>query len=524
MQNTPPYTLYNSFFKAVYALSMLSVFLILSCSKRGPDMTKIAQVDQAIITPFMLEREVFFGVNKANRAEQIFQWKLNEHLIASELRRRGYANRLDFKDAQKAFLKESLVEEHFHQTVSSKVVATDDEIREEIQKRYVKFAFRFLPFESKEQALKYREIWQEQGYEQTLQAYSNQSELKFLSDRWQSPLIEAYDIEPRLLLLLQDLEINKPSTPISYQNQWVLFEVTDIRRQPIGDWDYNQEWESAKKVVWNRKAIQAAEMHVSSTMQPLDVRTDRKNLLALSEWLYPLFKEATPVRSIPYLLESEASPISNTANVYDTIKDEVLVRWRGGSLTVSEFLNLFVPGLYPIRAQNLESFTLQLSDAVALAVRDQVFLEKSPEKELLSDSLKAEIRLREDKWLFQTYKNEQLKELLSDTSAVQSYYFMASEKLNESLIPFDQLTQAQKTRLVRKITAEKLTTMADSLRQVYPPTIYSDVVDAELDRINKKLHTEGFKNVQIFKNYANRPAWPAIDPIWTLAPDSIPAI
>lgn len=513
----------NSHLKSI--IFFLGVFLILSCSKSRPEITVIAQVDGAVITPFMLEREVFFGVNRENKPEQILQWKLNEHLIASELRRRGYEQRLDFKDAQKAFLKGSLVEEHFHQTVSSNVVATDQEIREEIQKRYVKFAFRFMPFESQEKALQYREIWKEEGYESSLKMYATQAELTMLSNRWQSPLIEAYDIDSALLSLIQNLSINEPSQPVLYQKQWVVFEVTDIRRQPIGELDYEQEWESAKKVVWNRKAMQAAESYVSSTMQPLDVRTDRKSLKALSDWLFPLFKDASPVRSIEYLVQTKDTVISDEAiSAYKKIKNEVLVRWKGGTLTIADFLHTFVPGLYPIRAHSKESFSAQLSDAVALVVRDLVFLEKTPKKELLTDSLKAETHLREDKWLFQTYKNELQKQLVSDSSAVQKYYQRASQELNQTLIPLEQLNKAKKTQLLRKITAEKLLVMADSLRRVHPPSINTKIVDAEVNRINEKLKSQGFKNVQIFKNYANQPAWPSIDPIWALVPDTIPSI
>lgn len=480
-------------------------------------MPVVAEIQDIRIPPFILEREVLFGLNTPTAVQQVLDWKINEHLIALELRKQGRHQQADFIDAQQAFQHEARIEHHFEQNVNAHVEVSDEEIRTEIQKRFVTFAFRFIPLNSQEEALSIRTQWEQQGYDKALQSLVQQHEITALSERWQSPLMEAYDIDAGLLEILQELEIQQPSQPVFYNGQWLLFEVTDIRRQPIGEWDYEDQWESAKKVVWNRKALQRAQEYVSTAMQPLQVRTDKKALNALNKLLYPLFKNQSSTRSVAYLIDTSPENLTFSRSDYEAIAPLLLARWNGGTLSIADFIDRFIPGLYPIRANSQEQFLAALADAVALVVRDEVFFAKEETKAWQrSDSLQQEIRLREDKWLFQHYKNEKLAHAQTDTVSLVAYYEEQAERLGQSLIPFDQLPAEARTRLLRKKVQRDLWSLADSLKAIYAPSINQDQLQQLTQKLKPALETKHFKQVHIFKNYANRPAWPSVDPIWTL--------
>ncbi|MDV7398681.1 hypothetical protein RZS08_45165, partial [Arthrospira platensis SPKY1] len=134
----------------------------------------------------------------------------------------------------------------FKRDVLDAVEVSNEEIRAEVNRMFVKFAFRFIPLLDPSQAPMLLERWQSEGYEAALELVkTEQPEIATLSSQWQSPLVEAYDIDEALLEVLQDLPIGQPSSPILVDGQWVLFEVTDIRRTPIGDWEYAQKGETA---------------------------------------------------------------------------------------------------------------------------------------------------------------------------------------------------------------------------------------------------------------------------------------
>lgn len=496
-----------------------------SLALKGPvslQSSLVATVDGAPITAFMVERESRFGIDKKVNPSQILTWKIYEHTIASSQRAKGLTSNKQFLDASKAFLHEALVEEVFTQEVSQKVEVTDNEIKAEIAKRNVRFAFRFFPLEDEQDGLKKREIWLNHSYDSLISSVKiSTNEVAALSQQWQSPLINAYDIDPDLLMHLQNLPIGEPSLPLLYQGKWMLFEVTDIRRTPVGDWDYNDQWESAKKVVWNTKAITQATSFVDSLMKPLQVRTHRAVFEKLATTLYPVLKAQTPVRSLAYLIQHDAY-YREALQPLSVEQKQVLSSWDGGEITVFDFLTEWVPGLYPLRFDSQESFNAALSDAIALVVRDKKLLEKARlNPSIKNDSLLAEIRLREDKWLFQQYKNEQLASIIADPSSLKKWYENQTQKRGLQAKDFTELDEVARLRLAQRRLAIQLEEQALVLRNTTSIVHYEDQWKALENRLSKdaaSVDNYPNKTVQIFKNYANRPAWPAIDTIWLQLP------
>jgi|GEM_PF-7104635 hypothetical protein len=491
-------------------------------ASKNTGSTVIAKVEDAAITQFMVERELRFGIDKKVDPNQLLTWKIYEHTLANSLRAKGYDKENAFLDAAKAFRHEALVEEVFQQEVSDKVRVTDEEIKNEIAKRNVKFAFRFFPLQNEKDGFGKRELWLKTSYDSLLKSnYISTNEIAALSQNWQSPLIDAYEIDAELLKELQNLLIGEPSQPINYQGQWVLFEVTDIRRKPIGDWELKEQCESAHKVVWNTKAMLSATNYVDSLMSPLEVRTHRAVFELLSEQLYPVLKEQTPVRSLAFLMKYDAFYQERLQSLTPQ-KNQILSSWKDGNLSINAFLEDWIPGLYPLRFESKLSFKTALSDAIALLIRDKKLLTLAANKsDIQSDSLLAELRLREDKWLFEQYKNRQLKQILADTLFLIEWYDAEIAKRGLNALPFTTLEEQAKNRLVQRLLAKKLQTEAVKLSHETAITKYPEAWSALTTKIqqqNAKHIDTDFKTAQLFKNYANRPAWPSIDPIWLQLP------
>lgn len=505
----------------------VAAIIMVGCSAQNQEAQQstpviLANVEGAKITEFMLQRETQFGVDKAVDPKQILQWKINEHLIANFVRKAGKTQSAEFIEAAKAFKHEALVEEVFMQKVSNQLVVSDEEIKAEIQKRYVSFAFRFYPVKNQKDGLKKQQIWKEHGYDSLLKTYKiPDQEVATTSSRWQSPLVEAYDIDAELLAIIQELPIGSPSAPVLYNGQWMLFEVTDIRRKPIGDWEYNDQWESAKKVVWNRKALAEGTSFVGETMQPLEVKTNRKLFQELADALYPLMLKERPIRSLSYQSQNN-DEYKKGLNPLLQNGESVLSSWKGGELRVGDFLSDWTPGLYPLRFSNKDEFSAALNEAVALLIRDKVLL-KMVDKglEIPSDSLQNEIRLREDKWLFQHEKNARMARILSDTASLAKWYAAKTEARGINAKDFHKIGKEAKLRLAQRFVAEEVANLADSLKNESSSVVYEDNLQQFMSKFTEanKLINQN-KTVHLFKNYANRPAWPSIDPIWFSLPSN----
>jgi hypothetical protein len=487
----------------------------LACRPAAPDAPVLARVGDDYVTADEFRLDYEFGYGHLRRGDDPKRAYLGLMLLEKAMARKARALNLDtlaaVRHAAHTFREELLIEEVFQTRVLDAIGITEEEIRAEINKGAVRFQFRFLPAAGEQDARQLYNAVRERGYEAVLAERTAEiPELQAMSDQLTSPLVDAETADPALLAILQNLPLNTPSEPVMYQGNWYVMEVVDIRRERIAETDYAAKAPSARKVIYNRKAMEQGAAFVAETMEPLGVATKRAGLELLFMGLWDWYSDTTPERNLLYYLEEERLDTPYARALVASF-DEPLVSYQGITWTIRDFLVHFTPGRYILRADDLRAFKARLSDLVALVVRDAVLLDIAAADGLeRSPAFQRIFQRWEEKWLFQEYARLLDAERAPDEASLRAYYEAGTHALPNA-IPFDSLTSDLRGRLVSRRASEEQRRFADSLlalERVWIDYAMLDTLSVYVSPANPTM------TVNLLKSNSNKPAFPVVDPNW----------
>ena len=505
--------------KRIFLLTIL-LLAMAGCREAPKDEEVIlARIDDAVITAEEFQLNYEFGHGHLRRGENPRRVYLNfmifEKVLALEAEKINLDTAQAVIHAMHTLREEVLIEQVFEDKVLSRIEVTEDEIRDEINRTAVSFQFRFLPARSEEDAGKRYELMLEQGYDAVVAANREEfAELNLSEENLKSPFVKAEDIEPAILDVLKDLEINTPSKPVRYQGQWFIFEVVAIQRQPLGEADYVEKAPSYRKILYNKKAMELASAFVAETMEPLQVVTRRQGFELLNDALWAWYRHETPVRNLLHYIEEQGWETPFTQQLAANY-EAPLVQFDDQTWTIRTFLEHFTPGRYSLRAREPEAFKARLADVVALVVRDAVFLDMAEEDRLYEQpQYQRSLALWRDKWMFQEYRKILLDSTAITEAEVKAFYEQKDATVDGDFYPFDRLSAQDKNRIKNKMMQESLAQYVDSLSALHDITIN----EAVLDTLPLNVSTVNpYMTVHLMKSNSNKMAFPIVDPNWKSA-------
>jgi hypothetical protein len=460
-------------------LRFLLLLLLLSGGcQHEPDTPWVARVGGEYITADEFRLSYEFGYGHLRRSDDprqaYLQHLIDEQVLALEARKLRLDTSAAVVHAMRTLREELLIERVFDEHVLRHVTVTDEEIRQEVNKAAVSFRFRFLPAPTEAAARTVQAHLAARGYDAVLdEQQASLTELGFVPADFTSPYVKAEDVDPLVLEAIRDLPLHTPSAPVAYDGQWLVFEVMDIRRERLADVNYAAKAPTIRKQVYNRKALEQATAFVAGTMAPLQVTTRREGFEVLCAALWPWYRAQPPTRNLLPEVEARASGPPHL----DLLRQHLhtpLVQFGTTRWAIRDFLAHFTPGRYPLRPDDEAAFKAQLADVVALVVRDYIFLEQARHEHLGEDAHHQRLLRRwEDKWLFQTFRQQ----LAPEAVRAQQY-----------------------ARI-----------WADSVRARYRVEINHDVLDT------LTLHTSDanpLMTVLLYKSNSNKMPFPIADPLW----------
>ena len=467
---------------------LIYLFLALTlaaCTSRteSPHGTILAEVGDEIITveEFVLNYE--FGHAHLRAGEDPRRTYLNymiyEAVLAQEAAKMNLDTLPSIQHAMHTLEEELLIEQVFNEKVLSNIEVTNEEIRAEINKMAVSFQFRFMPATSRQDAEQlYADIARD-GYEAVLEARKEQiPELSQVEGQMTSPYLKADEIDPELLDIIKDLELNMPSQPTFYRGAWYIFEVNDIRRVRLAPEDYENKSSSYEKIIYNKKAVEEGGRFVASTMEPLGVTTKREGFNRLEPILWDWYTEDTPERNLLYYID-EAGLNTPYTEALVAEYDTPLVQFDGQTWTVKDFLEHFTPGRYIMPIKERQQFTMRVADVIALVVRDMILLDLAAEEQFYQiPSYQRNMRQWKNSWMAAEYRNL----LRSDTS--------------------------------RTWTAEAFVAHAKEKAEKYPVNVRWNVLDTLDVSTNPAVIGQ---TVNLLKSNSNKSPFPVVAPDWRVA-------
>lgn len=497
---------------ASYAARLLMVPLLLSaCAEPPSDESVLARVGDAHVTAEEFQLNFEFGHGHLRQGQDArgayLGLMIREKALALEARRIRLDTAQAIVHAMRTLREELLIERVFEEHVLRGVEVTDDEIRQEINRAAVSIRFRFLPAASEAEAAAIHQLVSRHGYERALeQARSAFSELEVIPGELTSPLLSAEDIEPGILDILDDLEINTPSEPVEYGGLWYVFEVIDIQRRPVAASDYERLADRYQQVIYSRKAMESGQAFVAGTMQPLNVVTRREGLELLNEALWLWYSAETPIRNLLHYIADQRKDTPYTrllVSAYDT----ELVHFGDERWTIRSFLENFTPGRYTLRARDPAQFKARLADVVALVVRDAVFLDMAADERLHeTPEFRRTLAQWKDKWMFQEYA----KLLLGESPGAANGDAGGNlQQIRASSA--DSTGGAHRAGAANGRTRRWLASYADSIASGYGISVNRALLDSL--PLSQTEATPGL-TVHLLKSNSNKMPFPIVDPGW----------
>ena len=509
-------------------LIFISIFLFsyYACSdKTVPDAqeTVVASVGDMNITVSDFRRNYEFGLphlkKEPDRKRSYLDFMLKEMVLAQQ----GYRLNLDKSErvrklGSKKMLQELLIEALFETEVKDKITVTAGEIREAINKSKVQWKMRFWYEPNLEHANRVCLAMREQGYAEVVEnILRNNPEIKLKPEYFESKYLTWLEVEPVVLEIIKDLPVGDISDPLKINEGYFIFQIVDIRRGTLTDYDYQERAESFRQILFYRKLNEEAIKYVSAMMTPKNVVTKidafKKLSAALNIW-YGNQKEKEE-DFLPAVLSARESD----GPLYALKKSlgQPLVTFEDSHWTIREFLDRFAPETLKLNpASGRTDIRPLLRDNIALEVRNDFMIKEARNKNLhKTPRVLDELQRWKDKWVYEETRSYYTKDLKIDETNARDYFKRHKDRFkirrNDNPQFEENIKQAKRLAYIEMARA-RLTQKADSLAGKRFTVVINQAVLDTIKTID--FQKSRWASLQVFKRSNNRMAFPVVDPAW----------
>jgi hypothetical protein len=351
-------------------------FTLSQCSKNTNSVDNVvAIVGQKKITvkEFRLNYEFGFSHLKKgpDRKRSYLDYMIKESLLSQEGFKLGLDKSERVKKLENDLLDELLVEELYQKEISDKINITEEQIRDAFTKSKVKWKLRYWVEPNLYSADRKFKAMKEKGQTAALgDVPKNNPQFQFKPTDAESDYLTCFDVSEEVLNAIKDLPVGELSAPIEFNGTYFIFQVVDIRREPVSEYDRLNETERYRNLLYEKYFRKAAAAYVSEFMTAKNVATKRASFQiltdAVSEWKQidiksrrSLLREIESADSLkPFLLKLQKS------------LNRTLVIFKDGKWTVRDFIDRFDPAVIKADIKEKDKFGKQINEQIALTVRD----------------------------------------------------------------------------------------------------------------------------------------------------------
>ena len=499
---------------------ILFVFIFLTCGENtNTKQVIVARVGNRNITVEDFRYNYEFGLPNMkqgpDRKKSYLDFMIKEQILALEGYRLGLNKTERVQKLKKELLDELLVEELFKKEVNNKIKISAEEIKEAITKSKVKWKLRFWSEPNLEYANSVCQAMRQRGYSAVISDILNSNpEVNLKPHEFETDYLTWLDVSPELLKAIKDLPIGEISDPVEINGVYNIFQIADIRREPLTEYEFQSKAESYKKILYYRKLQKKATEFVSSYMTPKNVTTKgdafRKLSDAFIEW------DKNHKDNNDNFSEAIQKMKNKNSALFKLKKslNQTLVTFEKNNWTIKDFIDRFNFNSIK-KSKEKDNLRNLLNQQIALTVRNYFFINDARKNNLQkSPTVKKQLQDWCDKWVYEEVRRFYTKNLKISDEQAKKYFKKYKDKYkirwDDNPIYSNFANQSKRDvyiQTARSILNHKI----DSLKNIYPVVINYAV----LDTINvidfKKSRWASF---QILKKSSNRLARPFVDPAW----------
>ena len=478
----------------------------------SPPIPVVATVGDAEIRADDFARSFELGFPHLKQGDDPRQSYLDHMIAEALLAQEGYRLRLDTTAAvrdQLADLEdELLVEQVFEREVNSRVSVSDAEVQRALQEDAVRVRLRYVPAATLEEARSVRATAEAEGFDAALaRQLAARADIALRPEDFVTPFLNPAELPAPVLDAIHDLPVGTPSAPIAAGGQYLLVEVADVQREPVGlDAEARTR---ARQTLEQERAKALAREYVTGRMEPMGLTLKGGAFRALTDalWAWVPTLDAPPLA----LASALAADRSAEADAVRARLGDVVATTRDGNLTVRDLLERYPARRYPLSTDSREAFQGSLYDAVGLTLRDEAFTgqartegwDEAPE-------VAADRRRWRDKWVYQA-----MVDYVADTTTVSDADVAAYRQRHAAYYDGLGLAPAALDAQVRDDARRAkargaLPRVVAALRERYPVAVDAEALAAAVPDADV---TPGLP-VLLYKAHTGRPLYPIADPAW----------
>jgi hypothetical protein len=496
---------------------------ITDCARKkqsDPEARVVAKIGHSEISvrDFRLDYEFGFSHLKGGQDRKLtyLDKMIDERLLSLQ----GYEMGLDKSEHVQTLVKnlekELVIEQVFKDNVNSKIEISHEEIRDAINKSKVSWKLRYWVEPNLEHAGSVCAYMRKHGYAETVsKILSSNPEINLKPGDFETSYVTLLDVSQELFEAIKNLELGEISDPVTMGEGYYIFQVVDIRREPVTEYEYQSRADSYKKILRVRKEQELEDKFISAFMTPKKVVTKRDVFAALSQNLYQWYKRNKKNEYLREEIEKSDDSDPYLAQIRRNL-DKVLVTYDGGEWTVDEFLKTFNPKSIKMNEnEDLGSYRSKLNDQIASAICDYFLLQKGyKEKVNKRSEVKAEIKRWTDKWVYQELRHQLTSNITIKDEEAKVYFDKFNDLFKQS--PDDNPSFENNIKIAKLYAGHQkelalLSSELRNLRARYGVTVNQAVLDsiATVDFSKSR-----WASLQVFKRNSMRMAYPVVDPTW----------
>lgn len=504
---------------------VIGLFFI-SCSNNNeiPEDEIIARVGDRIITKEEFKASFEFGFSPfrigENSRKTYLDYMIKELLISNEGFAEGFNKNKYVLDRMSNRRNDDLLEAFYLKHVHAKVKIPENKIVDVLKKSTVKFRLMIWPSPSLEKAAIAYDAASESNLEDYVEKQIDKLEIKNVDKKkFETDWIDFLDLRPEIFSQIEHLEIGKPSKPISYQGGYAIFQILDLKREPIKS-DELISGPKRKKIVARLHNIESDSIvHkiMDSVLTPLDVRVSGKAIDLLVRPLFSWVKAGIPkTGSIVHNLKSVSDTSKNYLIELKKLLPQKLFSSVNGITTVEDYFNYMNYHRKIInKSENPIDLKNRLLTEVGTMIKNNAFINIAKSDGFLDSTIISnDLRIWEEKWTYDIYRDHLIKDITVSNEEMKDFFKDRWRELkiaNVDTTRFYKYESDVYNYILHEKHMAKLDNLLDDYRERFPVWINEEALSKlKLNDGPKSNETSLF----VSKNFSGKALVPIVDMQW----------
>ena len=487
----------------------------------APESGIVAHVGEHAITAREFKLNYEFGFahlkNSPDKKFSYLGYMINETLLSIEGYRLGLDKTERVQRLEQTLLEELLVEELLRIEVDEKIQVTPEKVKQAINKSKVRWKLRYWVVPDLDIEEYIYQSMQDQGYENVVQnIQTNNPEATYHLKNFETDYLTWLDVPPELLEVIENLQITEISKPIELNEVYYLFQVTDIQRGGISDYDYQNTYKRFEQILFYRQLEEKTASYISDFITQKNIITNGNALkilaFGLAEWKQNENNKDTFSEAIANANETETS-LWRLKNQLD----DILITFDNGQVLIKDIVKMFDPASIAADPSVRALFHNKFKKQIALTIRNHFFVKEAIEKGLhKSPAVVNQLQAWKDKWVYEEMRHVYMENITVDDSTMKDY-FKNKKARYKTLNDYDPAYNDYEDQARQHAYFEKSHLFLEKKIQLLKQENTVHINDEVLDTVSViDFKKSRWANLFLYNN-SGRMTIPIIDPTWGIA-------